>query len=374
MAAPHPRLLPLLIDEDPSPERAITADLISSAEEHHVAALLEQAIADRKLPAADHIRRRLTANVIAAEAENSAAEACLSELARVADALDVQIAVFKGLAIGGQFYAEPHRRPAVDVDVFLAPDSLAGFGSLVNALSGSDADVEAVDTMARTNQIFEISLNVGRTLVDIHRDPMNMLVLPADEDERWDRTTPLDLLCGAGVRTLDLEDTVIQSLLNLFRDNFADLLHINDVRLMLETEPDWDEVERRADLNGWTTLIRYALWFVSDQLGQISPLPTTMQRWKRRAIESMWPSDLLLKGSESHARSLRRQSATGLLVSGLPAATARAYGQRLLPPRIVIDQRSGHTDGLYLTALTRWRLAQRRENAAFRDASYRDGQ
>ena len=88
----------------------------------------------------------------------------------------------------------------------------------------------------------------------------------------------------------------------------------------------------------------------------------------------MWPRELLLQGSESHARSLRRQSATGLLVSGLPAATARAYGQRLLPPRSVIDHRSGQTDGLYLTALARWRLAQRRENAAFREASYRDAE
>ena len=188
---------------------------------------------------------------------------------------------------------------------------------------------------------------------------MNMLLPSTREHERWNDTIPIQL-GDLTVRTLDLEDTIIQALLHLFRDNFADLLHCNDVRLMMAAGPDWDEVERRAGVDGWTDIVRFAAWFVAEVFGTTSPLPTTITRWRKLAIDAVWPRSLLLHGGRSVTRSDRRQSAVGILVENRRCATANAYAQRMFPPRTVVDQRAGSSNLAYPVALVEWRLRQRR--------------
>ena len=160
---------------------------------------------------------------------------------------------------------------------------------------------------------------------------------------------------------------MILALLHLFRDNFAMLLHVNDVRLMMEAGPDWDEVERRAAEDGWTDIVRYAAWFASDTFGMPSPLPTAIARWRKSIIDAVWPRSLLLQGADSVVRSQRRQSALSLLTSGRTAALTSAYARRAFPSRTVIDQRGGASDLPYPVALADWRLRQRRANRAMTD-------
>lgn len=195
---------------------------------------------------------------------------------------------------------------------------------------------------------------------------MNIVLPSVREHDRWDRTVTVALPNGGKVRTLDLEDTVIQALLHLFRDNFADLLHCWDVRLMIEAGPDWDEVERRTAVDGWTDIVRYAAWFVADTFGLAPPLPTSITRWRRAVIEAVWPRDLLLQGARSVTRSDRRQSALSLLTAHRPAALAAAYGRRVFPPRSVIELRSGRSDLSYPVALADWRMRQRRTLTAWK--------
>ena len=95
--------------------------------------------------------------------------------------------------------------------------------------------------------------------VDLHRDPTNMVLPSTRERDRWTGTTTVALPGRDEGAHLDLEDTVILALLHL-SGQLRDAVHVNDVRLMIEAGPDWDEVERRAADDGWTDIVRYAAW------------------------------------------------------------------------------------------------------------------
>jgi hypothetical protein len=365
MAAPHPLLVPLIAG-DPVPDGAeVTADVVESAEEHGVAALLDDAVTGAGVAiSTPQMKQRLAMRRLEAAAENHAALTAVAEVLEAAAALDIEVAVAKGVAVGSRLYRDPDLRPTIDVDVFVAPHSLDRIGDLALALGASALDKEAIDAMVAEGRVFEVTLTTSGADIDLHRDPMNMVLPSARERDRWDRTTTVALTDGTKVRTLDLEDTIILALLHLFRDNFATLLHVNDVRLMMEAGPDWDEVERRAAADGWTDIVRYATWFVASTFGLDSPLPTTIARWRKAVIDTVWPPSLLLHGADSIVRSQRRQSALSLLALDRPGALAGAYARRVIPPRAVIDLRAGPSDRSYPVALADWRLRQRRENRA----------
>jgi hypothetical protein len=196
---------------------------------------------------------------------------------------------------------------------------------------------------------------------------MNLVLPTLQEHEMWDDTVTVSLPNGLEVRTLSLEWAIIQALLHAFRDNFADLLHIFDLDLMLDDDPDWGRIAEIARSEGWTDIIRYATAFVCDALGRPSPLPRRIARWRLKLIESVWSRDLLLQGADSIVTSMRRQSALDVLTRGRTQELVGAYAKRLTPPREVIDLRAGPTDDPYPVALFRWRLSQARSNADMRE-------
>ncbi len=295
-------------------DAVITLDVVRSAEEHGVSALLDDVLTRGDFDISPpQVKQRLAMRALEAAAENHAALIAVGEVLDVAGALGIEVAIAKGVAVGSRCYPNPDLRPTIDVDVFADPGSLDRLGDLALALGASALDKMAIDAMVAEGRVFEVTLPTSGADVDLHRDPMNMVLPSTRERDRWDRTTMVALPDGTKVRTLDLEDTVILALLHLFRDNFAMLLHVNDVRLMIEAGPDWDEVERRAADDGWTDIVRYAAWFASDTFGMPSPLPTAIARWRKAIIDAVWPRSLLLQGADSVVRSQRRQSALSLL-------------------------------------------------------------
>ena len=161
---------------------------------------------------------------------------------------------------------------------------------------------------------------------------------------------------------LDLEVSMVQALLHLFRDNFADLLHVYDIQLMIDKDPDWSFIESYATDEGLTDVVRFSLATVCDVLGRPSPLSRDISPISQTLIWILWPQRLLLRGNESLARSRRRQSLASLLVAGQRLEVARALVGRAFPPRSVIDDRFEGCDCPYPIALLRWRLSQRAEN------------
>ena len=93
----------------PSRHAEVTMELVTSAEEHHVAALLEQAVADQEL-AVFRVGGPLVARTHRRRSREPSRRGCAPEIIGVAADLDMEFAVFKGLAIGDQFYDDPWRQ------------------------------------------------------------------------------------------------------------------------------------------------------------------------------------------------------------------------------------------------------------------------
>ena len=231
MGAPHPLLLPLLRGDPLPSDAAVTDEVVSSAEEHRVAGLITATIEGGDIPIDHDLRARLTASAIASAAEHDSTLAAATSVLAIAADLGIDVAVFKGLAIAHRFYTDPTLRPATDVDVFVAPHHTDRLPTLARALGVEDTS--EIEALTSNGSVFEVMAVVDGVAVDIHSDPMNMIVPSKDPEERWSRTISVATPSGSEFRTLDLEDSIIQSLLNSFRDNFADLLHINDLRLMI---------------------------------------------------------------------------------------------------------------------------------------------
>ena len=374
MAAPHHALLPLIRGDELPPGTRITTEVVASAEEHGVAALVDAEVTRRGIDVGPDLRTRLAMSAMAAMAEHQAAEQVAAVVAHAAASLGIRVGVFKGVAIGHRFYPKPYLRPTIDVDVFVDPSQLHRMGELAAALGARGPERDGIDAMVAEGRVFEHTIDAGITSIDLHRDPMNMVLPTRSEHERWATMTAVDLPNGPTMATLDLEWTILQALLHAFRDNFADLLHIYDLDLMFDADPDWGRIAAIAAAEGWTDITRYAIAFVCDALGRTTPLPRRTTRASLLLIRKVWPDDLLLKGADSIVTSHRRQSALSLLTTGRRSGLVSAYTRRVVPPRDVIDVRTTPSDDPYAVALVKWRLEQRRRNTRMKhDAQTRQG-
>lgn len=366
MAAPHPTLIRLVRGDELSNDVRVTADLVGSAEEHGVAPLLDEAVRERGLDGDHDALVQLTMRSLESAADTRAAFNALCSLLDTCDSLGIDIAVFKGLAIGSRWYRRPELRPANDIDVFIDPDQIDRLGELVAGFAAKAGSREAVEGMVAEGRVFEYSLLVDRVAVDLHVDPMNLVVPTRQQGRLWDRTETIPIAEGRTARTLDLELTIVQALLGLLRDNFADLLHLYDVALMIDNDPDWDFVEAFINAEGWTDMVRFSLGFVCDVFERPSPLPRDISIDSRIIISGLWPDRILLKGSESIVKSPRRQSMASLLITERRFDVAGAMLRRIFPPRSVIDDRFADSAGPYPVALYRWRHSQHIEAKRFR--------
>ncbi len=211
-------------------------------------------------------------------------------------------------------------------------------------------------------------MNINGVPVDVHLDPMNLVVPTRQQALAWRRTRTIAAPGGRPVRTLDLELSLVQALLHLFRDNFADLLHVYDIQLMIEEGPDWDFIEAYAAAEGLTDLVRFSLATSCDIFDRPSPLSREISPASRALIRIVWPQRILLHGTESMERSRRRQSFASLLIAGRRFDVVKALIGRLFPPRVVIDDRFEGCECPYPIALLRWRLAQRAEMKRLNEA------
>jgi len=335
--------------------------IVDSAVEHGLAPLLDEAVRDDDVDGDHDALVQLAMHSLESAADTNAAIEALGTLLDVSGSLGIEIAVFKGLAIGARWHPRPELRPAVDIDVFFDPDQRDRLGDLVAAFDPDPGSRESVDHMAEEGRIFEYSFFVDGVAVDLHVDPMNLVVATKQQHLMWQHTDVLPISGGRVIRVLDLELSIIQALLHLVRDDFADLLHVFDVSLMIDNDPDWEFIETFAATEGWTDLIRFSLGVVCDTFGRPSPLPRPLTPTNRSLIAVFWPGRIRLRGTERFFQGAQRQSMASLLITGRRLDVARALTRRIFPPRHVIDDRFGGHGGPYPLALYRWRRAQRAE-------------
>lgn len=331
--------------------------IVSSAIEHGMAPLLDETVRNDDLDGDHDSLVQLAMHSLESAADTNAAMGALDSLLDVSDSLGIEIAVFKGLAIGARWYPRAELRPAGDVDIVVAPGQRDRVDDLVRVF-----DHELGDTIAEVvdeSRVFDHAVVVDAVAVDVHTDPVKLTLVPRQQDLAWQHTEAIRLPNGRSVRAFDLELSIIHTLINLLRDNVADLLHVYDISLMMDQDPDWDFIADFIAAEGWTDLIRFSLGVACDVLHRPSPLPRDMSTANRSLTKVFWPRQILLKGSDSVVQSLRRQALVSLLVSGRRRELSTPALQRLLPPRRLIDHQSGDSDGSYLSALYRWRREQR---------------
>lgn len=216
---------------------------------------------------------------------------------------------------------------------------------------------------------FDHAIDVDGFPMDVHSDPFKLLVSPLDPGAVWDRSESITTESGRPLRALDLESSVIVALIHGLRDNFADLLHLYDLDLLLDADPDWDFIENHTSLEGWTSLLRFALSFACDQLSRIPPIDTTVPPISSAVMSRVWPRQILLQGNDSFVASLRRQALVGLFIAGRRMEVSQSLVRRLVPPRAVIESTGvQHEDVPYPMALCRWRKGQRDHINSIRDS------
>lgn len=340
----------------------VTMPIAVSAIEHGLAPLFDEATQTGNVPGDHDALIQLAVHRLDSAASADAAAEALTELLDAAAVFNIEIGLLKGLAIGARWYATPDLRPAVDIDVFVNPDQTDRLGPFVELLTGRPESRRAVDAMVAEGRVFEYSMRVHGVAVDLHIDPMNLVILTRQRRLVWQRCESLPLPEGPSIKVLDLELSIVQALLHVFRDNFADLLHLCDVNLMIDSRPDWGFIADYAEAEGLTDIVRFSLGFVCDVFDRPSPMPRSISTVNRALIALIWPARIRLEGDDSVARSYRRQSLASLLVEGRRLDVVRALVRRLFPPRIVIDDRFEGCECPYPIALLRWRLAQRAQN------------
>ena len=364
--APHPVLVDIARGNDLPADLNVTLDLVDSSIEHGMAPILDDLVTSRGIEGGQDALMRLAAWSMESVAHTKAATDALLTLIDRCKELDIEPAIFKGQAVGLRWYDRPELRPSYDIDMFVSPDQRYRLVDLVQAFGSDPGADAAVAVMVDDGRVFEETITIDGVAVDIHSDPENHVLHPRNNHLMWDHTEPLELPNGETIQVLDLEASLIIALTHLFRDNFADLLHVHDVGRMMNAEPDWQIVADIAESEGWTDLIRFSLGFVCDTLERPSPLPRYTSFTSRGLIRAVWPPSIHLKGMESVIRSHRRHLYTGFLIDGRRREVLMALFQRIFPPRALIDVRI-ECSCPYPIALLQWRLAQHAYLKRFRE-------
>jgi len=275
---------------------------------------------------------------------------------------DLALGVAKGLATAQQFYREPAVRTVGDIDLFLDPAVDADLEDILGQLGARPGDLHRVRPLLPSGRNFECAFAVGDIAIDMHRDIFNLVLPCRQQSEVWASTETHTVGAVHGIditiRVLKLEHALIHAILNMMRDGFSLLQQMVDVRLMIEAEPDWDEITRFADTEGWTDMVAIGLHVSAEHLGLVTPFRTP----SRRAVviaERIWPTTDRLTG-RAHLRGLgHRQSALALLSTRRHLELARRYSERLFPTDATLRRQYPQGEGSYAKRLVAWRQAQR---------------
>jgi hypothetical protein len=349
---PHPALLALAAGGDPGPisDRAI----LSSAIDHGMQGLLWTFVRDRapdcpwrtELAGADlAVRRRH--------------QRLRDTLVGVRDRLasrGVDMATAKGVTAEARWYEREGERPCSDVDILVAPDSLADADAVLDALDPTHPLRGAITGLVARDRLQSVNATLDGVAVDVHFDLFKLGVPTRQRDVVWERAEPFALPDGSKVRVPDAEMSLIHLLVHLNKDSFAWLLGFVDVAHILRDETiDWAFVDRFVRAEGLEVAAYRSLATVTQQLG-LPPAPLAAAGGARSwAWGATWPARATLLGSAGAHRS-RRQEVLPFLVRGRTLDAARSAAHVLLPPAATVAAQYGDIRGPYLRRLALGRL------------------
>jgi hypothetical protein len=334
--------------------------VIALAVRHRVAAYLQAA--NRRAEGArgapilpPDAEQALRACVMRQALSVSALQGALTRSLAVLRDAGVPVIVLKGPVLARTLYPSPTLRPYSDIDLTVPEASVAAAGDVLRAagfqelLYEAEAAREAHAGHVHEGASFHFKFVEPRSggLVELHGDPLQLGLRPADEAGRWRRAVPVPGLDRALM--LSWEDQVIQLSVHAHKHGFERLIWLKDLDLLLRTFGDslnWGLVETVARAEGITASVWYALELASRLLG--APLPAEVRRRfrptlpLRAAYRLTWPVARIadLDGSmrrravQFHAAESWRGMLPSLLYMGRRGVRSRAIVQAITGGRL----------------------------------------
>jgi hypothetical protein len=371
MARPHPLLIDLAANREPSQFNLREADeMISSAIEHRVAGLLWSRIVDGTLEFEREETRRLAKLDLAVQAHHRRLWNLLEEVGKALDEIGVEVAVAKGVAAETRWYDRAGERPCRDIDLVLAPASVQSVDKVIARLDPKlPLSVDMSDLMRR-GVLQSIDLEVHGIPVDLHADVLKVEIPIRGAEVLWARTQEYEAPSGFRYRALDPELSLVHFLIHLTKDRFSRLLGYADVSRILARESlDWDFIDDWVGREGLRVPVYSALYRVTDSLALPRPPVERPVGRRARAWSRFWPERGQLLGRLGDETKEHRRFWIPWLAEGRTREAMHWWlRRRVFPPAALVTAYYPDARGPYLVRLVsgRIRRALERRRAANR--------
>jgi hypothetical protein len=254
----------------------------------------------------------------------------LRQIVAAFHAADVPMLLLKGAGVAYTVYAAPHLRPACDIDLFIAPDTLA---LAENALSDSgyrrrlEPDVE----LASGQGHYQRDDPLGKQVVDLHWRVSNVRLFAGifSFEEAWGASVAISQL-GERARTLGRIDALLLACVHrvAHHNDDPDLLWLWDINLLCRdlTDDDADAILKRADSAHVCSVVARSLTLARAEFGTV--VPTGLMDRLDAAGRSEDAAHFI-GGGVRQIDVLRSDLAAGSMRSNL-----RLLREHLFPPRV----------------------------------------
>lgn len=360
MARPHPMLIDVAAGRI-KPGTAFSADAYESAREHGLQGLVDHGIATGGLVVAEELRVPAAQSRVALRAATlnlwDDHERVVGELASVG----VEAAVFKGIATDALYYPEIGTRPAADLDLLLAPDTVGRLSEVLAALDPDHALIGAVDDLVTANALQSVDVRLDSGIwLDLHIDAIKTGIELRSRQAMWERTRRHETPDGRAFRALDASDALVQAVIHQLKDRFSLLKgHVDIARILQSGEVDWNHVAGTLETDGLAGVFWPALSIVLDELhlhAMVAPTPSI----GTFSVNRVWPRETRLRGDAGMEKKVRAKHAIPFLMRGrLREATVYLW-RILFPPKILLEYQHPAFGGVYLWRLLRMRAAYAR--------------
>ncbi|HEU4319409.1 MAG TPA: nucleotidyltransferase family protein [Acidimicrobiia bacterium] len=339
--------------------------VVDQAVEHRVAGMLWTRVSAGEITPAQPVMQRLENLDLQAWARARMLESSLQQLLDVADATGVRVALIKGLATGGRWYARPTERWSYDFDLVVHPDDLGGIDQFVSRLYPSHLLVGEIERLVRGRHLQSVDLGVAGMPVDLHLDPLKLEIVWSVSPARyWDHAVELNLSDGLRVPTFDTNASLFLHLMHLNKDHFRRLIGYADVvRGAAQTDLDWSVVMDLAAGEGLSEHVANTASAVEEELGVEFSLPRAHRSWRSSVWARSWPRQSRLSGV---ARNVHRHRlfVIPLTAKGRAVSAVGGWLRRLWPPKVLLDYYYPHDSGGYLVKLLKVRFGGRRSHVS----------
>src|SRR5207248_898535 len=239
MARPHPALIDLAAGR-PMAMKSDSMSLVASAREHRMGGLLWSRASSGELELDPEAARILLEEDLVLRGRQRRMWGVLDDVARKLEAIDIEIAVFKGIIAQTRWYDREGERPCVDLDVLLPPGAEARAGDVLRALQPTHRLTAHADRLASSGALQSLELRVKEVPIDLHFDMLKLGIPSRLRETIWSRMIPFETSSGRSVRVPDPEIALMQFLVHLNKDRFRYLLGLADVaRILSREEVDW---------------------------------------------------------------------------------------------------------------------------------------